>query len=547
VLIRAPEPPLASVADLQLSDFPLRSGFARRGGRGARERPAERDSYEDEEEGEFDRQAEEPRRLERGSAESRAALPSLPLTPEQLFARRAAARGAVSSAAEEDEELSSFTPRVLSREPGTASGEAFFSPLSWSSLGVSPELEAALRGCGAARPSHIQASAWQLLSQPPHPSRSPHALITDAAGSGKTLAYLAPIAQALTAAEAAGGARAGPSAPHALVLAPTAELASQVHGVSRQLSAHGVRWRCSCATGGRSEKVQSASLAAGCELLVATPGRAARLCGEGALSLRQLRFLVLDEADVLLGDTGGFREELLPLLRAAPGCRLLLATATLPGETREALSQQLNGGRPWACALGPGLHRPQGGLSERLVDCSGGAAGRDSAAPVFSQHAGFRRKMEALVRLLAVPSPPGVAATATLVFCNTLESCRDVENALKRRDKKAQRFEVLPLHAAVSPAQRLASLQALLSPRAAGAPPAVVVSTDRASRGLDCSAVCHVVLFDFPRDPSEYVRRAGRTARGAGGEGRLTSLVLGRQVQLAQSILQRNANGQPLL
>lgn len=64
-----------------------------------------------------------------------------------------------------------------------------------------------------------------------------------------------------------------------------------------------------------------------------------------------------------------------------------------------------------------------------------------------------------------------------------------------------------------------------------GEPPAVLVATDRASRGLDVPGVGHVVLFDFPRDPSEYVRRAGRTARGAAGRGTVTLLVLGRQAR----------------
>ena len=60
--------------------------------------------------------------------------------------------------------------------------------------------------------------------------------------------------------------------------------------------------------------------------------------------------------------------------------------------------------------------------------------------------------------------------------------------------------------------------------------PMVLVCTDRASRGIDSAHVEHVVLFDFPRDPSEYVRRAGRVSRGAGGTGLVSILVLGRQV-----------------
>jgi len=81
-----------------------------------------------------------------------------------------------------------------------------------------------------------------------------------------------------------------------------------------------------------------------------------------------------------------------------------------------------------------------------------------------------------------------------------------------------------------------------------GAPPGdiILIATDRASRGIDTSRVEHVIMFDFPRDPSEYVRRAGRTARGAGGTGVVSLLVLGRQVKLARQILDRNDNGQPL-
>lgn len=64
--------------------------------------------------------------------------------------------------------------------------------------------------------------------------------------------------------------------------------------------------------------------------------------------------------------------------------------------------------------------------------------------------------------------------------------------------------------------------------------------------GIDCHYCEHVVLFDFPRDPSEYVRRVGRTARGAGGRGTVSSLVLGRQVPLARDIIERNQKGMPV-
>jgi ATP-dependent RNA helicase DDX18/HAS1 len=68
----------------------------------------------------------------------------------------------------------------------------------------------------------------------------------------------------------------------------------------------------------------------------------------------------------------------------------------------------------------------------------------------------------------------------------------------------------------------------------------------RASRGIDSAYVEHVILFDFPRDPSEYVRRVGRTARGAAGKGFVSVLVMGRQVKLAQEIIDRNQKGIPV-
>lgn len=70
--------------------------------------------------------------------------------------------------------------------------------------------------------------------------------------------------------------------------------------------------------------------------------------------------------------------------------------------------------------------------------------------------------------------------------------------------------------------------------------------TIRASRGIDFAGVDHVVLFDFPRDPSEYVRRVGRTARGAGGKGKAFIFVIGKQVRLARKIMERNQKGHPL-
>jgi ATP-dependent RNA helicase DDX18/HAS1 len=105
---------------------------------------------------------------------------------------------------------------------------------------------------------------------------------------------------------------------------------------------------------------------------------------------------------------------------------------------------------------------------------------------------------------------------------------------------------VLVYHEAIRDDMRSRALNAWLTPPTVSEQPSILVCTDRTSRGIDSMWCEHVVLFEFPRDPSEYVRRVGRTARGAGGKGVVSVLVLGKQVPLAKDILERNRDGMPV-
>jgi ATP-dependent RNA helicase DDX18/HAS1 len=145
------------------------------------------------------------------------------------------------------------------------------------------------------------------------------------------------------------------------------------------------------------------------------------------------------------------------------------------------------------------------------------------------------------------------------VFCNKLETCRRVENHLLRAGAVSGRV-VLPYHEAVRDDIKKKNLETFLAPPSSSSSSSnssrpgsqqqqqqvVLVCTDRTSRGIDSMFCEHVVLFDFPRDPSEYVRRVGRTARGAGGKGVVSILVLGKQVPLAQEIIARGEKGVPV-
>jgi ATP-dependent RNA helicase DDX18/HAS1 len=303
-------------------------------------------------------------------------------------------------------------------------------------------------------------------------------------------------------------------------------------------------------TGGNQGKTQTQTLKEGVDVVVGTPGRVGHLLDVGKLEVDDLEAVVMDECDVLLGDSFEFAEQVAPLRDATlaarktgSGTKFVLVTATIPEDVLRQLEAFFEG--DLRVVQGPGLHRPAAGLLERLVDCSGG--------DVVDDQSGFYRKYRALEQLLEAEREKGKgrkgkggAARRMLLFCNKIETCRRVENMLRRADRDGERLVPMPYHAALTDERRKASLDAFLAPPRPGETPMMLVCTDRASRGLDAADVSHVILFDFPRDPSEYVRRVGRTARGALGTGEVSVLVLGRQVRLAREIMRRNTRGDPV-
>mmetsp|Transcript_11822 Transcript_11822/g.38856 ORF Transcript_11822/g.38856 Transcript_11822/m.38856 type:complete len:614 (-) Transcript_11822:1787-3628(-) len=433
----------------------------------------------------------------------------------------------------EKEALRDFKPRVLVRQRQDSSPGIFFGADTFESVGADEEMISAVGQFGFSKPSHVQALAYKPLLE----ARGQRAvLLADQAGSGKTLAYLLPLMQRLRQEE---GAPDPGRPPRMLVVTPTEELCAQVLRIVRAL-AKVSPLRSVALTGGGKFRTQREFLEEGVDLVVATPGRLWQLYEAGHFQFKALEALVLDECDVLLGDGFDFAEFVEPLRDALPPqTPTVLVTATIPGETYAQLEQIFGEVKP---LLGPNLHRLAGGVEERIVDCSGGE---------INEEAGFIRKFEAMYSLMNKE-----AAQRTIIFCNKIETCRKVENFMHRRDRRGQKYEVLPYHTAIEEKSRATNLKRFLkSPKPTDESeqhqerhqrPMVLISTDRASRGIDGALVDHVVLFDFPRDPSEYVRRVGRTARGAGGTGAVSVLVLGRQVPLAQKILNRSEKGLPV-
>lgn len=396
----------------------------------------------------------------------------------------------------------------------------FFSRKSFKTLGCSDFMLQFLNSQLLAYPSHIQAMSF------PHVIKGKSCIIADQSGSGKTLAYLLPVIQSIREDELQGIAKSVPQSPRVVILVPTAELASQVLRNCRLMSKSGVPFRSMIATGGFKQKTQLENLRNELDVLIATPGRFLYLVQEGFLQLTSVKCAVLDEVDILFKDED-FQPALQSLMNLSPfTTQYLFVTATLPVLVYNKLVENFP---DCQVIMGPGMHRTSSGLEEILVDCSG------EEGIEKNPDTAFVNKKSALLQL--VEEGP---ATKTIIFCNKIETCRKVENALARSNRK-----VLPFHAALSQDLRIANMDEFCQSRIKDTS-LFLVCTDRASRGIDIPGVDQVVLFDFPRDPSEYVRRVGRTARGAGGKGRAFVFVVGKQVSLARRIIERNRKGHPL-
>ncbi|PRQ38176.1 putative RNA helicase [Rosa chinensis] len=268
-----------------------------------------------------------------------------------------------------------------------------------------------------------------------------------------------------------------------------------VLGNCRSISKFGVPVRSMVVTGGHRQKTQLESLQEGVDVLIATPGRFMYLIKEGFLQLSNLRCAVLDEVDIVFNDED-FEAALQSLINSAPvTTQYLFVTTTLPLGIYNKLVEDFP-----ACQVGmaPGMHRISPGLEEVLVDCRGDD--RSEKSPEMT----FTNKKSALLQLVE-----GSPVPKTIVFCN--KTCRKVENVLSLFDRSGTCVQILPFHSALAQESRLANMKEFTNSHSEKVAQ-FLVCTDRASRGIDFPGGDHVILFDFPRDPSEYVRRVGRTA-----------------------------------
>jgi ATP-dependent RNA helicase DeaD len=320
-------------------------------------------------------------------------------------------------------------------------------------------------------------------------------LVSAQTGSGKTVAYGLAIAKNIMG-DADRLRSAG--APLALIVAPTRELALQVHRELTWLYGHAGARVVSC-VGGMDPRREQRDLADGAHIVVGTPGRLCDHLRRGRLDVSQLKAVVLDEADEMLNM--GFREDMEFILKTMPETRqTLLFSATLPRGV-VALARQYQ----------------REAIRVEVTGDEGGHA--DIEYRAVRVHASDLEN--AIVNLLRFFESSG-----TLVFCNTRNAVRHLQATLLERG-----FSVVALSGELTQNERTQALQSLRDGRAR-----VCVATDVAARGIDLPSLDLVIHADLPSDPEVMQHRSGRTGR-AGRKGVAVLLVPPARGRRAETLL----------
>jgi len=360
--------------------------------------------------------------------------------------------------------------------------------LSFSALGLAPELLRAVAAQGYTHPTPVQREAIPLVL-------AGRDLLAGAqTGTGKTAAFVLPILQRLAATRPAGDSR---RRVRALILTPTRELALQVEESVRTYGA-GSAPRSTTIYGGVGFPGQAAALRRGPEIVVATPGRLLDHARQRTIDLSGVEILVLDEADRMLDM--GFIRDIRAVLALLPARRQnLLFSATFSNEIR--------------------------GLAEGLLDrpASVQVTPRNTPTTLVRQvvHPVDRaRKRELLSHLVRTH-----AIDQALVFTRTKHGANKLAEQLWQDG-----IATAAIHGNKSQPQRIRALTDFKAGRVT-----LLIATEVAARGIDIESLPHVVNFELPMVASDYLHRIGRTGR-AGIEGDAISLVCVDEAPLLRDI-----------
>lgn len=340
------------------------------------------------------------------------------------------------------------------------------SPSGFHSLGLNSSLLAVLDRIGYAEPTPIQAACI------PEVLKGRDVIGQAQTGTGKTAAFVLPFLHNWKPSKHAG--------PHAIVLAPTRELVVQVAEEATKLSPH-PDCRALAIYGGQRIRKQLNDLKQGCAMVVGSPGRVLDHLARGSLSLAGVRYVVLDEADRMLDI--GFRPDIERILRRCPQQRqTLLLSATMPPPVMRLVHRYM---------IDP-IHlnlAPERATVESI---------RQSYITVDEDY-----KFELLLRVIQREQP-----RQCIIFCERKIWAEDLYRHMRNEVPR-----VAVMHGDLDQSLRMRIMQGFRDGKIVH-----LVATDVVGRGIDVKNISHVINYDLPEDPENYVHRIGRTGRiGADG------------------------------
>ncbi|WP_151703220.1 DEAD/DEAH box helicase [Nitrincola alkalilacustris] len=351
--------------------------------------------------------------------------------------------------------------------------------MPFASLGLNEQLVQAINECGYTEPTPIQRQAIPVVL------KGGDLLAGAQTGTGKTAGFGLPMLQRLGETDAKPHTN-GRAPVRALVLTPTRELAAQVEDNLREYARH-TPFRTLAVFGGVNINPQMKALGRKVDIVVATPGRLLDLVSQRALDLSRIEILVLDEADRMLDM--GFIRDIRKILAMLPKKRQNLLFSATFSEEIKALSQDL-------------LNNPA------MIETAVRNATADTVEQAF-YGVDKGRKRDLLSYLIGNNNWQQV-----LVFTRTKHGSNRLAKQLEQDGLPA-----MAIHGDKSQGARTRALKQFKDGELR-----VLVATDIAARGIDISELPHVVNFELPHVPADYVHRIGRTGR-AGSSGRAISLV----------------------
>ena len=333
--------------------------------------------------------------------------------------------------------------------------------MKFAALGLGEKVLEGVRAAGYIAPTPIQLRAIPLVLS------GKDVIGSAQTGTGKTAAFALPILSKL--------GQHNPVGPRALILEPTRELASQVETAIRDY-ARFTNLKVTVVYGGVGYGKQNDELRAGADIVAATPGRLLDHLEQGTLRLDKVEFLVLDEADRMLDM--GFLPDVRRLVEKCPRARhTALFSATIPPQIETLIQWAMN--KPETIEIG--ARRTPAETVKHVI------------YPVSDS-----QKSDLLLQLLE-----RVNYNSVLVFCRTKHGADRIAGLLKRNN-----HAVAVLHSNRTQKEREQALEGFRNGKFE-----VLVATDIAARGLDIADVSHVINYDVPQHPEDYIHRIGRTGR----------------------------------